>query len=281
VVYPRRKPRGFHPLRHLARYFTCIEINSTFYTTPRAGFAELWCAQVTDRPAFRFTVKLQDIFTHEPLPGNGQELELQVRAFLDGIEPLRRAGRLAGLLLQFPLSFHRSPRNVARLELLERLFGHLPLVLEVRHRTWFEPSSLAEIARLGYSLAHIDLPRSADHPPADPPNLGALGYLRLHGRNERSWFDPRAGRDQRYDYLYGPDEVAELLQRVRRIAQGFDETFVITNNHFGGKAVVNALEILAGLEGHKVEAPAEILAAFPRLASSIETVVEPGLFPAT
>ena len=278
IVYPRRRGRGFHPLRHLSKYFTCVEINSTFYATPRADYAELWLAQVVDRSAFLFSVKLQDVFTHEPLATDGKELDQQVRAFLDGIEPLRRTGRLACLLVQFPLSFHRAPRNESRLELLERLFGHLPLVLEVRHRSWFETEALEMIERTGYSLAHIDLPAAADHPPANAPQIGTIGYLRLHGRNRTSWFDPHAGRDRRYDYLYDPQEIDEIVERTRRISEGVDETLVITNNHYGGKAVVNAFEILARLEGKPVAAPPEILEAFPRLGAAVETDGERGLY---
>jgi uncharacterized protein YecE (DUF72 family) len=278
TVYPCRRQRGFHPLRYLSKYFTCVEINSTFYATPRADYAELWAAQIADRSTFLFSVKLQDVFTHEPLSADGRELDHQVRAFLDGIEPLRRTGRLACLLLQFPLSFHRATRNEARLELLERLFGHLPLVLEVRHRSWFETESLGKIERMGYSLAHIDLPDAADHPPSEAPQVGTIGYLRLHGRNRTSWFDPHAGRDRRYDYLYDPQEIDELVQKAQRISQGLGDTFVITNNHFGGKAVANALEILAGLEGKRVPAPPEVLEAFPRLGATVEADGERGLF---
>ncbi len=278
IVYPRRKPRGFHPLRYLSGYVNCVEVNSTFYATPRADFAELWLAQVADRPSFRFTVKLQDLFTHEPLSGDPAEVERQARAFLEGIEPLRAAGRLACLLVQFPLSFRHSSRSEARLERVQRLVGHLPLVLEVRHRSWFDGAALDSIADLGYSLAHIDLPYASDHPPADLPLVGRIGYLRLHGRNAASWFDPRAGRDRRYDYLYAPDEISEIVRLTRRIASGVDETFVITNNHFSGKSVANALEILAALEGRKPPAPSELVESFPRLASTVQIHGQERLF---
>jgi len=31
IVYPRTKPRGFHALEFLARYFDSVEINTSFY----------------------------------------------------------------------------------------------------------------------------------------------------------------------------------------------------------------------------------------------------------
>lgn len=276
IVYPREKPRGFHPLRCLSRYLDCVEVNSSFYATPRADFAARWLSHVADRKDFRFSVKLQDVFTHQPLPAE-PELPALVEAFLSGIEPLRSSGRLAALLVQFPHGFHHTARGVERLERIEAAFAHLPLVLEVRHRSWFAPDALQTVERLGYSLARIDLPYAADHPPPDPAPVGPIAYLRLHGRNAASWFDPKAGRDRRYDYLYGDDEVDEIARTVRRLATGADETLVITNNHFAGKAVANALEIQAAL-GREVRAPASLVAAYPKIAVRVGSEGQGTLF---
>lgn len=265
IVYPRKKPSGFHPLRHLARYVDCVEINSTFYATPRADFAQRWVRCIEDRPDFRFTAKLQNVFTHEPLPRDASVFDDLVRDYLAGIEPLRAAERLAALLVQFPLSFRRTTAAEQRLARIESAFGRIPLVLEVRHRSWFEPDAVATIARLGYSLARIDLPAGPDHPPADAPTPGEPGYLRLHGRNADTWFDARAGRDQRYDYLYTPGEIGALATVARRLGEEKNDAFVIANNHFAGQAVANALEILAALGSAPPRAPVELIEAFPRL----------------
>lgn len=275
VVYPRHKPRGFHPLRHLARFVDCVEINSSFYALPEERSAERWLTCVADRPDFRFTAKLWRAFTHEALPEGDAELERLAAAFLERIEALRGAGRLAALLVQFPLSFHWSADAERRLARLEACFGHLPLVLEVRHRGWFEREPLAAVERLGYSLAEIDLPASDRHPPPDPPTIGPLRYLRLHGRNAATWFARGVGRDQRYDYLYGAEELAEITGRIRR--QG-PESFVVTNNHFAGQALANALEILAALRHDVPDAPAELVAAYPRLAGVVRAVGQQALF---
>ena len=266
IVFPLRKPRGFHPLRHLARYVDCVEINSSFYATPRADYARSWLEHVADRPSFRFTAKLQNVFTHAELPEDEPSFAALVEAYAAGIEPLREAGRLAALLVQFPHSFQRTRASEERLARIAAAFAGHALVLEVRHRSWFDADGLALIAGTGYALAELDLPLEADRPPARTERTGKVAYLRIHGRNSRAWFDPRSGRDRRYDYLYRPEEVAELAQVARRLAQGADETYVITNNHFSGKAVANALEILASLGGERPLAPAELIAAYPHLA---------------
>ncbi len=277
IVYPARKPRGFHPLRHLARYVDCVEVNASFYGELSEETTRRWVALVEERPDFRFSAKLHRAFTHEAWSALAPDPAARGGAFRAALEPLREAGRLACVLAQFPLSFSATPAARERLERIAALFAGLPLVLELRHRSWYEPDALASLAPLGVSLARIDLPDGPSHPPADAPAQGALGYLRLHGRNAATWFARGAGRDQRYDYLYAPDELDGVVRLARRLAQGRDETLVITNNHFAGKAVANALEILAGL-GRAPRAPAELVAAYPRLARAVRAEGQPPLF---
>jgi uncharacterized protein YecE (DUF72 family) len=270
VVYPRRKPPGFHALAYLSRFVQCLEVNSTFYAIPRAEAAARWARLVADRATFLLTVKLHRDFTHRDRADTREEMEVDARRFLDGVYPLVRAHRLAALLVQFPLSFQHGSAEVRRLGVLHALFGAIPLVLEVRHASWFTPPALASIAGLGWSLAYIDLPGAWNHAPAWHEPTGPVGYLRLHGRNRGAWFARDAGRDARYDYLYTQAEVAELTERARRIAGAHDETYVVTNNPFEGKGVVNALEIMARLQGSPVPAPPELVRAYPRLERSTE-----------
>lgn len=278
VVYPREKPRGFHPLRYLARFVDCLEVNSTFYALPAAHSASRWASLLDDVPEFRLTAKLHRDFTHTDPAVAVADAEKQAAAFLECLAPLLRTRRLAALLVQFPSSFHHGPAEVRRLGWLHAHLGQLPLVLEVRHDSWYTPPALAAIAGLGFSLAHIDLPPAWNHPPPWHEPTGPVGYLRLHGRNRATWFDRQAGRDERYDYLYSPEELDPLVARARRLAAEYDETYVITNNHFSGKAVANAIEIRAALRGHPVRAPAELVKAFPRLASSAQVTGQQELF---
>lgn len=265
VVYPTRTAVGFHPLRFLSRYVDCIEVNSTFYATPSAAVVEGWVRALFGTPNFAVTVKLHRDFTHRTRADSYEEFERQAHAFLSAIEPLQRAKRLHAILVQFPHTFHHGVGEVRQLGRLHAHFGAAPLVLEVRHASWFTPPALAAIRGLGYSLAYIDLPSAWDHPPDWHAPTGPIGYLRLHGRNREAWFDPKAGRDQKYDYLYDEHEIAQLAGRAKRIAAEHDETYVITNNHFSGKAVANGLELLSILRGRRQLAPAGLVRAYPRL----------------
>lgn len=265
-VYPRPRPAGFHPLAFIARYVDCVEVNSSFYATPREKDAARWADLVSERGEFRFSAKLERIYTHVPLP-EPERMSVLSQEFLEGIEPLRASGRLAALLVQFPYSQQWNESAAERLARIHERFGHLPLVLEVRHLSWYTDPALQAVDELGWSMAQIDLPAAPQHPPPTPPHIGPLGYHRLHGRNAAAWFDRAAGRDDRYDYLYSPTEVKDLAETTRRLSEGREETLVIANNHFSGKAMANALELLAALYGRQPLAPAGLIQAFPHLSA--------------
>jgi uncharacterized protein YecE (DUF72 family) len=279
-VYPAHKPAGFHALAHLARYFDCVEINSTFYAMPRPEHADRWARLVADRTSFRFLVKLNREFTHTtatPEPETGR-LATMAAEFHAGIEPLRRARRLACVLVQFPATFLFGKAEVRRLGQLKGLFPDLRLVLEVRHASWFAPPALDAIRGLSYSLAYIDLPPAWNHPPDWHAPTGPIGYLRLHGRNSHQWFRKDSERDDKYDYLYTPPELEGLRSKAERIASQHEEANVITNNHFRGQAVANALELQALLRREPVLAPPEIVEAFPHLRPSTRIEGQQPLF---
>ena len=52
-------------------------------------------------------------------------------------------------------------------------------------------------------------------------------------------------------------------RRAREIDAEADETYVITNNHYKAKALVNAVMLEAMLAKRKVAAPPELVAAYP------------------
>jgi uncharacterized protein YecE (DUF72 family) len=263
TVYPRAKGRGFHPLDFLAPYVDAVEVNSSFYAVPDVRHVEHWAAIASAHPHLVFSAKVHRDLTHEPWSAARTGT---LAASLAALEPLCAAGRLVALLAQFPVGFVFGPGACRHLTALAEGLGERAWVLEVRHRSWFQPEGLDFLRTLPASVAHLDLPASAEHLPADAPQVGRLGYLRLHGRNARAWFQAGAGRDQRYDWRYSSAELEEVAERARRIARAVDSTLVITNNHYGGKAVAAALELKARLTGAPVPAPETVASTFPDLA---------------
>lgn len=274
VVYPAGRRRSFDRLAYLSRFVDVIEINSTFYRPVRPIVAVSWVRRTAARPDFLFTAKAHSSLTHEP----GSVLAAAAAATLAGLAPLREAGRLGALLLQFPQSFHYGPAARERLAHLAELTRGWPAVIEVRHASWSAEEAAAWLANLGLGWCAVDQPRIGTATLGLLPRvLGPVGYLRLHGRNAASWFRQDAGRDARYDYLYAEAELAELAGPVAEMAATAEQVFVVQNNHFRGQALVNTLQLAHRLHGSRPPAPRELVAAYPELAP-IVTPEPAGLF---
>jgi uncharacterized protein YecE (DUF72 family) len=82
----------------------------------------------------------------------------------------------------------------------------------------------------------------------------------VHGRNYKDWFREKAPVEQRSNYLYRPDELTPWAERARKIASdpATREVYVITNNHYKGKAVANALMLKSMVSGQRVPAPSAV-----------------------
>ncbi|MBA3515959.1 MAG: DUF72 domain-containing protein [Pyrinomonadaceae bacterium] len=264
VVYPENPGSKFDPLTFLAKFFDTIEINSSFYRPPAVTSAKAWARRVTGNPGFRFTAKLHRVFTHE----RGKATTDDEKTFREGIDPLAESGKLGALLLQFPWSFKNTDEERAYLIKLIDRFNDYPLVIEVRHASWNNPATYEELEKREVGICNIDQPIFKKSIRPSALTTSPLGYVRLHGRNYQNWFREEAVRDERYNYLYSVDELQPWIVRVKEIAKQSKETYVITNNHFLGKAVVNALEIKSTLEERLVPAPLPLFEKYPQLADS-------------
>jgi len=281
-VYPSRRPKGFHEATYLAEYFDTIEINTSFYQPLRPEHAAHWIERVAANPRFGFTAKLWQRFTHDirsTTSGSAASEEREVRV---GFDVLRAAIKLGAVLLQFPFSFHRTEETLAYLSSLLKRFADYPLVVEVRHGTWDSPETLELLQSSGVSFCNIDQPIIGRSLGPSAKTTSGVGYVRLHGRRYDTWFsdDEAIPAHERYNYLYTAEELAPWVTRVRKVTERARETFVITNNHFQGKAVVNALQLISILKGSKVKVPEPLRRHFPELEEIADSPpAEPTLFP--
>jgi uncharacterized protein YecE (DUF72 family) len=251
-------------LEYLARFFDTVEINSSFYRPPTAATAKSWAKRASQNPRFSFTAKLHRLFTHE----RGKATAADEKAFREGIDPLFKAGKLGALLLQFPWSFKNTAEDRRYLTtLLDRLKDYR-LVLEVRHASWNDAQIYEWLEERGVGICNIDQPLFSKSIRPAALITSPVGYVRLHGRNYENWFKEKAVRDERYNYLYSIDELEPWIARIREVASESTETYVITNNHFRGQAVVNALEIKSTLVEQRVPAPEPLFSRYPRLLES-------------
>ena len=151
IVYPLRRPRGFHEASYLADYFDTIELNVTFYRPVTPETARGWLGRVAHNPRFLFTAKLWQQFTHE-----GALTPSNEREFRPAIETLAQAGKLGALLAQFPWSFKNTAEDRDYLEKLAERFRDFPLVVEVRHASWNDRGFYEWLAERGeIGRAHV------------------------------------------------------------------------------------------------------------------------------
>lgn len=277
IVYPSPRPRGFHEASYLAEFFDTIEINTSFYGPLKPELASSWLERVAQNPRFLFTAKLWQKFTHEGT--TAQEDEREVR---QGFDVLRDGGRLGAVLLQFPFSFHQTPENLARLTHLLNEFSDYPLVVEVRHASWAQKEFYDLLEEKSVGICNIDQPLIGRSIKPDKQVTSAIGYFRLHGRRYDTWFsdDPEVPSHERYNYLYSEKELLPWNERIETVAKDAKVTFVIANNHFQGKAAVNALQFVSMLSKSKVKVPEPLRSHYPELdAIASEPAKEPTLFP--
>jgi len=278
VVYPVDvKKRYGHELSYLAQYFDCCEINSSFYGHIRPEIAKLWGRKVHEaNPNFVFTAKLHRSFTHSPLAVSEPTSAATIRPdsedahrAREGLDALASTGKLAALLMQFPVSFKNTSLNREYLETLLRQFYEFPCAIEVRHESWNSAETLNSFAESGVAFCNIDQPQIGRSLRPTEHVTARVGYVRLHGRNYNEWFDSD-NRNDRYDYLYQHGELEAWAERIRRIAESAGKTIVIANNHPDGKAAVNALELKSMLTGKKVKSPETLTLSYPQIRDFVE-----------
>ncbi len=223
---------GTQPKDMLANYirnFETVEINFSFYRVPTA---RTMAGMVNKTPpGSRFWVKANQGTTHE---GDRSVIP----AFRDGIAPMVEAGKLAGVLLQFPQRFHRTVANRRYLAQVVADLRDLPLAVEFRHGSWEHPAVVAGLRERNVTLVVPDVP--------DLPGLfhvGAAattrtGYLRLHSRNAGKWY-AKDGTD-RYDYGYSHEELTDILEAWEGLDEPMDEVYAFFNNCHHGQAAQNA-----------------------------------------
>jgi len=261
-TYPRRKPRGFHEATFLAEFFDTIEINTSFYNPVRADHAKGWVQRVAANPRFLFTAKLWQRFTHDPSASAGDE-----KLVREGFDVLHDAGKLGAVLLQFPFSFHKTNETTAYLAAVLKRFRDYPLAVEVRHASWNTAETFELLREAGAGFCNIDQPVIGRSLGPSAETTSGVGYVRLHGRRYDTWFndEPDFPSHERYNYLYSEEELRPWAERVEEVAKASEKVFVITNNHYQGKGVVNALQLISMLKNSKVKVPDTLRERYPQL----------------
>ena len=230
--YPLRIPARQH-LQYYANHFPCLEVNVTHYRVPDASLLQGMCDR-TPEP-FAFIVKLHRLMTHEL-----QHDSSLYGAFNEALKPMQAAGKLQGVLAQFPFRFRNNQRNRVHVQRMRETFAMLPFFAEFRHVSWIEDAWFANMQRVEISYVSVDEPQLSELIPPLAQATTDIGYVRLHGRNSDTWYAKTPEQGDRYDYLYNESELQEWAQRVREMIRETRRVFVLFNNCHAGKAPANA-----------------------------------------
>ena len=227
IFYPFNLARRDR-LMFYARYFNIVEINATFYQLlPPRAFQSM--ANRTPE-GFGFIVKAHRRTTHE-----GRDVEVAHR-LRQAVRPLIEAGKFQGILAQIPWSFRNTPTHRAYIQACRARMADLPYFVEFRHRSWltFDVQCLLKRNRIGFVC--VDEPQIGGLMPPIIMTTTPIGYIRLHGRNAKTWWGP----GPRYDYFYRFHELKEWVEKAKALARQTEKTFLFFNNCHIGQAVKNA-----------------------------------------
>jgi uncharacterized protein YecE (DUF72 family) len=267
--YPPEASTPEKRLRFYARQFPLVEVDATYYALPGEQTAKAWAERTPDR--FTFNIKAFSLFTQHPTPVRALPADLREAAsqagkdrvylkdvdpavadqawdrFLAALEPLRGAGKLGAILLQFPPWFPISRANKDYILACAQRAAPRRVCVEFRNKTWMtednQEETLGFLARHQLPYVCVDMPQG--HPSSIPPVLAAtsdLAVVRMHGHSGK-WDSKEI--HERFRYRYGPGELKEWSDRIENLAADADVTDVVFNNCYGNDAHVNAQQLSA------------------------------------
>ncbi len=282
IFYPRGCSTAEARLRFYASQFPVVEVDSSYYSLPERSTAALWAERTPDD--FVFHLKAHALMTGQPtevarlpeplvdaLPAGlaGRRtiyakdlpaglLDAVWAHFLDALEPLRSAGKLGGVLLQYPRWFLPTPENKEHLAESGRRLEGTPGAVELRNRHWFAGGTGGGMARtlellreLGLTYVMVDGPQGLES--SVPADVGVStpdhAIVRLHGRRSATWEAQGVATVERYRYLYSPPELESWVPRIELATAGARRTTVFLNNCYGNYGTTNARELVALLSG--------------------------------
>jgi uncharacterized protein YecE (DUF72 family) len=257
IWYPREIRSGEARLRYYSDRFDTVEANSTYYRLPEREMVERWAERTPD--GFVMHVKAFGLMTRHPvqldvLPPELREdmptdekgrvdrppREARGRVFAyfrDAVEPLRAAGKLGGILMQFPSYVVYKDRSLEYIEWAQAQLPGDELLIEFRHRSWLDDenraSTLAFLEERGLTHVIVDAPKTDAKNLV--PTVGArttpTAYVRFHGRNAGTWNVRGRSAAERFDYLYPEEELREWVEPLRELAQEAQNAYAMFNNN--------------------------------------------------
>ena len=236
VFYPDKDTKR---LRYYSEFFNTAEMDSIFYEKFYSKMTKgtfIGMTRATPEK-FQFSVKVPETITHNKRLDINKGAMIDFQEFLDKISPLKTANKLGTILIQLPPSL-----TVSNFKNIEGFLDRLPsssgydYAVEFRHPSWSTEGPWDMLRHYNIAAVMTDSPAkenlqflsdititTADH-----------SFIRFHGRNTKGHYW--------YNYLYSKEELEPWIEKVSQIKRQTKVLRIYFNNHYGGKAIVNALE---------------------------------------
>jgi len=225
IYEPGSKSTDF--LRQYAKRFEVVEIDSTFYGTPRPTTIEKWAAVTTEN--FRFAPKVPQQITHEKRLQDCDDLWGEFIEVMSGLGP-----RLGPVVLQFDYKFTSAKFKRVLFDFLEQHGDEARLCVEVRHKSWLNPAFYDRLRALNIALVLNDL----YYMPRLSVETADFVYIRLIGNRKVT------GDDFSERTLDRSLELDWWAGRIRAFMERGLEVYAFANNHYEGHApdTINELQ---------------------------------------
>ena len=256
VWYPKGVKSGEDRLRYYAERFDVVEANSTYYRLPDPHMVENWAERTP--PGFTMHVKAFGVMTRHPvkvdqLPTDLRDVPTDARGrvdrppreyraevfkrFHDALDPLRAAGKLGGILMQFPSYVVYKPQSLEYLDWSQEHLGGDEMLVEFRHASWLDEEHRADTLRFleerGMTYVTVDAPQTGGKNvlPTVAAATSATAYVRFHGRNAETWNKRTGSAAERFDHLYSEGELREWVPRLQELAGETQAVYPMFNNN--------------------------------------------------
>lgn len=221
--------KGRDKLEIYSNIYSTVEINSTFYNIPTLKTVENW--YLTTPPDFRFSIKLNRLFSHDSRLSLTDEVKEKLSHFISHTAGLNE--KLSWYLLQLPPSF--AADRVALDEFLTLLRAEMQtksieagIAVEFRHSSWYQPSSLDILQKHSASQVISSSPQKW---PCIWVKQAQPNYIRLHGLH------------QMYRSAYSLAELEKLFDWIGESPT--DQSWIYFDNTASSAAKENSQRLMA------------------------------------
>jgi uncharacterized protein YecE (DUF72 family) len=236
VFYPDKETKR---LRYYSQFFNTAEMDASFYEKFYSHMTKGTFIGMTKATPekFQFSVKVPEIITHVKRMDVKKGAMISFEEFLDKISPLKRANKLGAILFQLPPSFTVNDfKNIE--QFLDRLptNGSYDYAIEFRNPSWGTEGPWEMLKHYNIAAVMTDSPAKENLQFLSDVIITTANhsFIRFHGRNTKGHYW--------YNYLYSEQELRPWVEKVKQIKEQTKTLRIYFNNHYGGKAVVNAMQ---------------------------------------